>query len=58
MTEATSMTETGSYVLESDPSDDLVVLGLHGTDYRLELTPTVAPADFPLSTSNINELRA
>jgi hypothetical protein len=54
VTEASSMTETGTYILEGEPSEILVVLGLHGTDYLLELTPTVTPADFPAPRSQRN----
>ena len=54
VTEASSMTEVGTFVLESAPTETQVVLGLHGTDYRLELTPTVAPEDFPPLKSERN----
>ena len=54
MTEASSMTEVGTFILEEDPTETLVVLGVHGTDYRLELTPAVAPADFPPLRSERN----
>jgi hypothetical protein len=48
------MTEVGTFILEEDPTETLVVLGVHGTDYRLELTPAVAPADFPPLRSERN----
>jgi hypothetical protein len=54
VTEASSMTEVGTFILEEAPTETLVVLGVHGTDYRLELTPAVAPADFPPLRSERN----
>ena len=55
MTEARSMSEIGSYILESPPTEEEgVVIGVHGTDYRLELDSTVEPAEFPAPRSQRN----
>ena len=54
MTEAHSTDETTSFILESDPTDDRVVLGVHGTDYLIELTPTVTGDRFPKPRSTRN----
>lgn len=54
MTEAHSMSETGTYTLEGDVTEECVVLGVHGTDYLLELTPTISPESFPEPRSTRN----
>ena len=54
MTEARSISEIGSYILEAPPNEDGVVVGVHGTDYRLELNSTVEPEDFPAPKSQRN----
>lgn len=54
MTEAHSTDQMASFILESEPTDDLVVLGVHGTDYLIELTPTVTSDEFPAPRSSRN----
>ena len=54
MTEASSMSDVGTFVLEEDPTDERVVLGVHGTDYLLELTPTITHDLFPEPRSKRN----
>ena len=54
MTEAHSTDQIASFILESEPTDDLVVLGVHGTDYLIELTPTVTSGEFPAPRSSRN----
>ena len=54
MTEAHSTDETASFILEAEPTEDHVVLGVHGTDYLIELTPTVSGAQFPMPRSSRN----
>ena len=55
MTEARSMSEIGSYVLEAPPgAEGVVVLGVHGSDYRLELVSTVDAESFPEPRSQRN----
>ena len=54
MTEAPSTDETASFILESEPTDEKVVLGVHGTDYLIELAPTVAAESFPAPRSSRN----
>ncbi|MEC8560567.1 MAG: hypothetical protein VXY94_10875 [Planctomycetota bacterium] len=54
VSEAHSIDEISSYILEQDPTEDTVVLGVHGTDYLLELTPTVTGDAFPAPRSRRN----
>ena len=54
MTEAGPVGEIASFILEEDPTEDSVVLGVHHTDYLIRLTPSVAPADFPVPASRRN----
>ena len=54
MTEAHSTDQIASFILESEPTDDLVVLGVHGTDYLIELAPTVPSDEFPAPRSSRN----
>ena len=54
MTEAHSTDQMASFILESEPTDDLVVLGVHGTDYLIELAPTVPSDEFPAPRSSRN----
>lgn len=54
MTEAASVQEIASFILEEPPTGGSVVLGVHGTDYLITLTPSVQPADFPVPASRRN----
>ena len=58
MTEAHSTDETASFILESEPTEDQVVLGVHGTDYLIELTPlrTIGRSLTPLIHSMSSQL--
>lgn len=54
MTEAAPGGETASFILEEPPTEDSVVLGVHGTDYRITLSPSVGPSSFPVPASRRN----
>jgi hypothetical protein len=54
VTEAGPVGEIASFILEEDPTEDSVVLGVHHTDYLIRLIPSVAPADFPVPASRRN----
>jgi len=54
VTEAAPVREIASFILEEPPTEDSVTLGVHGTDYLVMLTPSVAPADFPEPASRRN----
>lgn len=55
MTEASPMSDLGNFILEEDPTSERVVLGLHGTDYLLELTPSIPSDRFPEPRSRRNK---
>lgn len=48
------MSDVGTFILEEEPTDERVVLGVHGTDYLLELTPTIPRERFPKPRSRRN----
>jgi hypothetical protein len=48
------MSDVGTFILEKDPTDECVILGVHGTDYLLELTPTIPCDRFPEPRSKRN----
>lgn len=48
------MSDIATFCLEEAPTEDRVVLGLHGTDYVLELTPSIPPDRFPEVRSKRN----
>ena len=53
-TEVGPVREIASFVLEESPTEDSVILGVHGTDYLIRLTPSVGPSDFPEPASRRN----